>query len=377
MANPRPRHQPFLDIIRWGASWIVLLGHGRYLLFEGIQSVDNPGLVTKAIYLISGLQHEGVVMFFIVSGFLVGGSIWAAVDEGRFNGLDYMIKRAVRIYIVMLPALVLAWIILMLGEHVFADTRVFAVQPKQLITVQIVACHLAVMQGAICSVIASNAPLWSLSYEWILYLIAPLVLVACYAPVALIWRLTGLALLAASVYTLAPVFIQWYWFAFWAMGVISWRFLKAGGLPLWLGIAGLCGVALSCVISRLSITPVIVTDMVIASGLALAIANQSIMSWSPAPKLIEYLASFSFSLYVTHLPIATLTVALVERAGWPHALAQPGLASYAVYFFTIGVAIAFAAGFAWLTEDHTATARRYLLNSCHSGNPTASKTGKS
>ena len=50
-------------------------------------------------------------MFFIVSGFLVGGSVWRLIAQARFDLGAYLINRFARIYLVFIPALLLVLVL--------------------------------------------------------------------------------------------------------------------------------------------------------------------------------------------------------------------------------------------------------------------------
>src|SRR4051812_21945413 len=104
-------HWALLDLIRFSAALLVLFGHARGLLLEGIGSVQQPTVLIQGLYFLSGLQHEGVVMFFVVSGFLVGGSALRQIAEGRFKYPPYLINRFARIYLVYIPALLLVLVL--------------------------------------------------------------------------------------------------------------------------------------------------------------------------------------------------------------------------------------------------------------------------
>ena len=69
-----------LDFIRWSAAMLVVVAHARHLLFVDyyllvykdptfLHSISN-----KLFYFITGLGHEAVVLFFVLSGYLVGGA---------------------------------------------------------------------------------------------------------------------------------------------------------------------------------------------------------------------------------------------------------------------------------------------------------------
>jgi peptidoglycan/LPS O-acetylase OafA/YrhL len=100
-----PNHAPFLDFLRASAAFLVVIGHARHLLFASITTVDRPGLLLKGFWLVTVLKHEAVIVFFVLSGFLVGGSIFNAMSKNTFDLKNYLIARFSRIYIVYVPAL--------------------------------------------------------------------------------------------------------------------------------------------------------------------------------------------------------------------------------------------------------------------------------
>src|SRR5580704_17059432 len=158
-------HWPFLDLVRFGAALLVLFGHSRGLYFASIADVPDAGIATRLFYLATGLQHEGVVLFFVVSGFLVGGSAWRNIEAGRFDARLYLINRFSRIYLVLIPALALVFILDRLGANFLADTRFYAERPLFPSGVSAgwtwnqIPCHLASLQGVICYPWGADPPL--------------------------------------------------------------------------------------------------------------------------------------------------------------------------------------------------------------------------
>ena len=57
----------------------------------------------------------GVLMFFAISGFLIGGGALEKTRAGDFSFSLYFINRFTRIYIVLLPALLLVWVMDVVG----------------------------------------------------------------------------------------------------------------------------------------------------------------------------------------------------------------------------------------------------------------------
>lgn len=65
-----------LNFLRWIAAFLVVVGHLRSLMFPEYSKLVNPSIFQKIFYFITGLGHEGVIIFFVISGFLVGGGVY-------------------------------------------------------------------------------------------------------------------------------------------------------------------------------------------------------------------------------------------------------------------------------------------------------------
>jgi peptidoglycan/LPS O-acetylase OafA/YrhL len=90
-----PAYSRYLDLLRGLAALIVALSH---LKLFGIATNDFGGWLPDD-------GHDAVVLFFILSGFVIA----ASTDKKSTQGLrNYLLDRAVRIYSVALPVLVIA-----------------------------------------------------------------------------------------------------------------------------------------------------------------------------------------------------------------------------------------------------------------------------
>ena len=70
-----PRFLPGLDLLRAAAALLVMIGHVRNLFFTDYSQVVNCNWLIKSIYFLTGLGHESVIIFFVLSGLLVGGKV--------------------------------------------------------------------------------------------------------------------------------------------------------------------------------------------------------------------------------------------------------------------------------------------------------------
>jgi peptidoglycan/LPS O-acetylase OafA/YrhL len=359
-------HWPFLDLVRFGAALLVLFGHSRGLYFAGIAQSPDAGIATRLFYLVTGLQHEGVILFFVVSGFLVGGSVWRNVEAGRFEARLYLINRFSRIYLVLIPALVLVFILDRLGMNFLADTRFYAERPLFPSgvyagwTLSQIPCHLASLQGAVCNAWGADPPLWSLGWEWVFYLLAPILFGICLLPLRPSARAAGLGVICASLFTLFGVGDWLLWLFTWLIGVAASLTATRREVPVSLGLAGLLLCAAALVTSRAAILPVLVTDLCIGIGLTLAVSCRGIANAPILEKLAARGAGFSYSLYLIHLPVGVFAGAILQRLGFPASLMLPGIAAYGAFALIAAAALCVAMLFARFTEHHTASFRRFL-----------------
>lgn len=94
------QHFYWLDALRFIAAFMVLLSHSRNTFFPayGDLPVEQHNVLTMAFTMICRMGHEAVIIFFVLSGFLVGGRGFERIKDGTMKVKSYAIDRFSRIY---------------------------------------------------------------------------------------------------------------------------------------------------------------------------------------------------------------------------------------------------------------------------------------
>lgn len=89
-----------LDLIRAIADSIVAFGHVRGWLFPAYPQLplDNQTPINFFLFFITRLGMESVIVFFVLSGYLVGGSALIEFRKQKFKFSDYIVMRLSRMY---------------------------------------------------------------------------------------------------------------------------------------------------------------------------------------------------------------------------------------------------------------------------------------
>jgi peptidoglycan/LPS O-acetylase OafA/YrhL len=174
---------PYLDLARGIAAMVVAMSHLRAFMFVDFQAFGHPGLMWSAFYIATGFGHEAVMAFFVLSGFLVGGSVVSRAKAKQWSWSDYAITRLTRLWIVLLPALLLTafWdhLGMMLTGSPFYKGEMMGLYnsgPAQGALGYNIASFLgnfAFLQTIAVPTFGSNGPLWSLANEFWYYVLFP------------------------------------------------------------------------------------------------------------------------------------------------------------------------------------------------------------
>jgi len=319
MVNIDGRLSSVLDISRASAAVLVLLSHlnGRVFLTFAKMPEIYRGPVFKAWTFICGFGHQAVIVFFVMSGFLVGGSLLRTGTS--IPALkNYAASRIARMWSVLLPALILTFILDMVGIRLDSTYEpIYHGDWINDLSGFAAGCNLFFMQTVTCSAYGSNGPLWSLANEGWYYLLFPLTVILFeHKSKRQTVGLLGLVLLGfIFVYQNSHSIAIYY--SIWLFGVAISR-IRCPFSP-WIAWGGVGLYLISTrILFRFSVwlDPVygLILDIFLGLLFALALASSTGVSQPIlGHKFFRWLADRSFSLYAIHLPIIMFLCALLGK----------------------------------------------------------------
>jgi peptidoglycan/LPS O-acetylase OafA/YrhL len=195
LRRPHGTASVHLDALRGFAAFSVLLNHWRDALFVDYSQLSHPNPLVAGAYLLARLGHQWVIVFFVLSGYLVGGGVLRSVREGHWSWRGYLFKRLTRLYIVLVPALILGGAVDWAGMHLPGTDAVYAgkagmhdlmTDVHSTLNLPTLAANFVFLQtitppgmgGHEIPTLGSNRPLWSLSNEFWYYLAFPMAFLA-------------------------------------------------------------------------------------------------------------------------------------------------------------------------------------------------------
>lgn len=365
-----------LDMIRWLAAFFVCISHVRSLCI--VDYGVETDWATRAFYFIHGFGHSAVMVFFVLSGYLVGGEVLRAFRDGTFNPRSYFTKRTARLYTPYLPALVVFAAIDWLGARHFNVEGIYT-HGKPLVmvfydisarlTLEIAAGNFLFLQTLTVPTLGSNTPLWSLTCEAWYYLLFPLAAAACFLPFSRITRFACAVLLLFAGWFVGGEILLY--FGVWLSGACIHFLNRPVFRTVWPSVAIML-IAATCL--RLHLMETVsawVWNFLIAAGTGLLINTLSHTPGNvPAgARIHRALSGFSYSLYLCHWPLALFLMAvLYQKTGYG---IQMPLSAFSLSIYT-GLLLCiygFSWGFAWLTERNTRFVRVWLDRMCNATRP--------
>ena len=184
---PRGSASVHLDALRGLAAISVMYSHWWDAFYANYDTLPHNPLLSAA-YCYSQFGHAWVIVFFVLSGYLVGGSVLRAVVERRWSWRSYLLIRCTRIYVVLVPALLLGGTLDWAGMHQSGADLIYTGHSGMGALYYNVYSSLTptafveslIFWGLGAPGFGSNGPLWSLSLEFWYYMAFPFLVFALY-----------------------------------------------------------------------------------------------------------------------------------------------------------------------------------------------------
>lgn len=375
----------WLDVTRAFAAILVVIHHVRNLFFVNYPAVKAPlnfRETTKAVYYLTSLGHPAVMVFFVLSGFLISGSVLKSLDRGYWSWSWYLVQRLTRLWVVLLPALLLCAVWDALGIRTFGATGVYGgLASNRYILWWSVPSHSSIgillgnvlfLQDMHVPTFGSDGPLWSLANEFWYYMLFPACLLLLVGRGRL-QRSLMIIVLAVAVVIALPVLP---YYPIWLLGVavllvpcirLSAYFLRWGSLLLAFALTG------SVLIASRSVQNLLLSDTLVSTAFAVSLylllcasARERTAKVPAKPGVVAAasqrwasgLAGFSYTLYLVHFPMLVFVQATFTHFGigrW-----QPDVKHLALGALMVPPTLLYAWLISRVTEARTAAIREFV-----------------
>jgi peptidoglycan/LPS O-acetylase OafA/YrhL len=362
----------FLDGLRGLAAFYVLVFHARWLLWEGYVSgyathPEQYSIVAKVlvyILLLFSYGHEMVMLFFVLSGFVIHlryAKRLKQLPNMPFDWGSYMLRRIRRLYPPLIFAMILTFALDQLGQalhfSIYFEPTVLNMEIKPVHDPTTAIGNLLFTMAVYVAPFGMNGALWSLAYEWWFYMIYPV-----------FWRLSRRSMLTATAIMVVMYLMSFFpplWpvkllqvifslMVCWWFGVLladiyvgRWPISMWKLAPLSLLFVGLVPVTFLAPAKSPGAAVILETLWALAFTGLLA-ASLAWQNRGGSLRFLEWLkplGDMSYTLYVIHFPILIFisgwlisqspTGALPQNVGWTFVGIGVCLCvAYAAHFFT-------------------------------------------
>jgi peptidoglycan/LPS O-acetylase OafA/YrhL len=363
-----------ISFFRWLSAAAVVVMHATALLLAQSDIMSAPHNLFEYFWWFVSSQevgHKAVVGFFVISGYLVGGEAVRGVMSGEPFYYRYYLKRFARIYVVLVPALFFTFLIdtaggALFGKGGFYGDPMFAGH----FGFEVFTLNLLNLQNIFTQPYGSNIPLWSLAVEVWYYITFPLLLLPITRHLSARVRLFCfcIAIFVCGYFSLISYLFFW-GYVMWISGAAA----AMAGRPVMRSYWGALALFVVILIPvRLLVRGPLLEAFPSARTAsdvvcALAFANLLLSARFSTPRLFGSLPNwrpnvrnFTFSLYVTHLPLIVFVRAGLESVAPGWALQNATLGNWATALSVIAGAGAFAFLFCGWTELRTTRFREFL-----------------
>ncbi|WP_263381790.1 acyltransferase family protein [Granulicella arctica] len=354
-----------LDLIRALAALVVLFEHWRNFFFVDFHEVVTHRLLLFVPYVLSAAGHQAVIIFFVLSGYLVGGSVFRMLERGTWTWTTYLTHRLIRLWVVLLPGLLLCYFWDSFGVHLHLAPALYAGDvPNHMLphtpTIKSFFENLFFLQGILGPQFGSDGALWSLANEFWYYILFPLGALVVYRSS----KIRTSTVMRAS-FALAFVAIAWLLrdtvlsgFPIWMTGALLYRLPTLKLSTRYRVLAAVVYVPIFFALAHVSFITGISSDYLLTVFTFfffwIILSATGPATPSLAERATRTVAGFSYTLYVVHMPFLLILTALA--AGTQRWVPDPRHVGIASSFLVLAMVYAYT--IATLTEFRTDTWRR-------------------
>lgn len=343
-----------LDVARSIAATTVVIGHLRNHFFLAYAQIEGLSAFEHVFFAAAAFQHAAVMVFFVISGYLVGGGLVLAEQRGAVTVSylgKYALTRVVRLEIVLVPVMLVTLLV------AASSLTQLPASPNSLSLGAFLA-NVFFLQTIIAPAFGGNYPLWSLANEFWYYVLFPLgILIFRVRPLALSLGLLGAAVLAAG-WLLGMNIIAY--MMIWLFGVVA-RCAPLQSPPRVLVIFFVFAWVGAILASRVWFSGgYLPIDLLVGAIFAILLLVSRSACTSPAEWLrapFRFVSGFSYSMYVVHVPMIFV---FAEVFGVTLRRGDTGVDAWVGFAGIFAAVVVSAWVLSLLTERHTSTVRDWL-----------------
>jgi peptidoglycan/LPS O-acetylase OafA/YrhL len=363
--------------VRALAAIAVAAGHLGQLLLANVNA--RSPIFWKAFSVLLGQGHKAVIVFFVMSGYLIGKHVHVAFRNGTWSWVQYAVRRMTRLWIVLIPALILTAIWDFIGSRLLHGSLYAGLRPEYygkflpnpaivptLLNPKIFLGNLLFLQnGIVVPSFGTNVPLWSLANEFWYYVIFPLLFCAlCRARstserlIAFLGSLVLVIILPFDIVEYGIIWLFGYAVAILEPFILTWPRRRRRNWAIFLTAIFVVHLY---IVPRFTLTDDKTSDFI--TGIifsALMIMLTKLESGSKfLSKTANVGADFSYTLYLTHFPfIAVFLCAFNDNKRMPL-----NLESLLVFCILLSIVIVYAFCIYCIFERNTSSLQSLLLRS--------------
>ena len=341
----------YLDLVRFLAACLVYLYH------------SNQRLLSTEILPVSNYGHSSVIVFFVLSGFVIA----YITDTKEREWVSYTASRISRVYSVAVPALILTLVLDSIGRYLYPAIYDY---PFDNFILRSISSLLLLNEVWFVSITSfSNVPYWSICYEtW--YYVAFALLTFLPRRMGFPALIVLALILGPKVLLLAPI---------WIAGVVlyRWEALRSLSQPVsWLmvigsiigvfgfhslGVGDIAAERLKSLIGaewhkQLTFSKFFLSDYLLGCLVFINFAGMRGIAGTLGPvflrieRPIRLVASYTFTLYLMHQPLFLFWAAVIR--GNPD--------GYLYWWMTTGMVALSVASIGYVTENKRHLFKRWL-----------------